>query len=173
MTKFQKISKNIQAWIALLVAHSSVWYHGGCWFKSQQGRGFFYKKSEFEYWLKRCPFWYMMWRYPLMTRDISLLIQDTRGSINDGAATLRHVWRSRQEEGPPHVSTTPWQPTIYDNWNVDHRRWFKDVSSLEGTILKQSFRKCPMHSSIRVSDLENACMVVSLITFTFVQGEKK
>ena len=40
-----------------------------------------------------------------MTRDISLLIQDTRGSINDGAATLRHVWRSRQEEGPPHVST--------------------------------------------------------------------
>ena len=36
----------------------------------------------------------------LITRQ---LIQDTRGSIKDGAATLRHKWRSLPEEGPPHV----------------------------------------------------------------------
>ena len=33
------------------------------------------------------------------------LIQDTRGSINDGAATLRNEWRSLHEEGPPHVNS--------------------------------------------------------------------
>ena len=30
-------------------------------------------------------------------------IKDTRGSINDDAATLYSEWRSLQEEGPPHV----------------------------------------------------------------------
>ena len=35
------------------------------------------------------------------------LIQDTRGSINDGAATLRNEWRSLQEEGPLHVNQIP------------------------------------------------------------------
>ena len=29
---------------------------------------------------------------------------DTRGSINDDAATLDTEWRSLQEEGPPHVT---------------------------------------------------------------------
>ena len=39
------------------------------------------------------------------SRQKRQLNQDTRGSINDGAAALQNEWRSLPDEGPPHVIT--------------------------------------------------------------------
>ena len=40
--------------------------------------------------------------------------------------------------GPPSCAT-PREPTIYDDWNTDQRRWLKDVYSLEETTYKKHF----------------------------------
>ena len=74
---------------------------------------------------------------------IRLLIQDTRGSINDGAATLRHEWRSLLEEGPPHVTINLLSIQI-DKYETTWM-FLLVYNNITKTVQKPDFLKCLKH----------------------------